>query len=64
MLSHGMMAPEVSVEEDAIVHPGDYIVTHPTGKFYPMRQEDFERMFEPHVPTPHPSIPDPGKVQT
>lgn len=57
MQKHGMMATDVSITEDEIVHPGDYIVTHPKGKFYPMRQKDFERMFEPYES----SIPDPGK---
>jgi hypothetical protein len=64
MQEHGMMNRDTAVTEDAIVHPGDYIVTHPSGKFYPVRQEDFERMFEPYESElPEPITPDPGKMQ-
>lgn len=37
-------------EQEEIVHPGDYIVTHPKGHYYVVRTEVFEAMFEPYDP--------------
>jgi hypothetical protein len=54
MQKHGMMNPDMAINPDEIVHPGDYIVTHPKGKYYPLRPEDFERMYEPYEAVAHP----------
>jgi hypothetical protein len=37
-------------EEEEIVHPGDYILTHAQGYFYRRSARDFEGMFEPYNP--------------
>lgn len=37
-------------DEEEIVHPGDYILTHTKGYFYRRSAKDFEALFEPYDP--------------
>jgi hypothetical protein len=49
MHKHGILLDPNENEE--IVHPGDYIVTHKThGHFYRRSSTDFEAMYEPYDP--------------
>jgi hypothetical protein len=54
MHKHGLLDGENAVNSEEIVCPGDYVVTHPNGKFYRLHSEEFEAMFEPYDITPHP----------
>jgi hypothetical protein len=53
MHKHGILATEFAVNPDEVVCPGDYIVTHPNGKYYRLHSVEFEASFEPYTPTPH-----------
>lgn len=46
---HGELHGERAIKEERIC-PGDYIVTDPHGKFYRMRTEMFETLYEPYPP--------------
>lgn len=63
MQHHGMISPDVAVNEDEIVHPGDYIVTNRKGQYFAQRPEQFEAMYEPYelIATPAPVIETSGK---
>lgn len=63
MQHHGMIHPDVAVNEDEIVHPGDYIVTNRKGKYFAQRSEQFEAMYEPYevAATPAPVAKEPKK---
>lgn len=52
MQKHGILH---GLNGEEIVHPGDYIVTHPRGHYYVVRSAEFEALFEPEDPTHHPS---------
>ena len=44
MQHHGILVK--GLNEDELVHPGDYIVTHPKGHYYVLRPERFEALYE------------------
>lgn len=53
MQHHGLLQRPHNEEE--IICPGDYIVTHSTnGSYYRAKAVDFEAQFEPYEPTPTP----------
>lgn len=53
MHKHGLLDGETALNPEELVCPGDYIVTHPKGKYYRLHPEEFEAMFEPYEPAPH-----------
>ncbi len=57
MQKHGQIN---GLNGEEVVHPGDYVVTDAKGRFYVLRPEEFERLYEPYEPTPHPT----PKVET
>lgn len=52
MQKHGLLD---GLNGEEKVCPGDYIVTSRNGNYYVLKPEDFEAMYEPYDPTPHPT---------
>lgn len=50
-------------EEEEIVHPGDYILTHTQGYFYRRAAKDFEALFEPYEVGEEKAPPEDWKAQ-
>lgn len=50
MQKHGLLD---GLNGEEIVCPGDYIVTDTKGRYYILKPEQFEAMYEPYIPTAH-----------
>lgn len=50
MQKHGIID---GLNGEEIVCPGDYIVTDAKGRFYVLKPEQFEAMYEPYTPNAH-----------
>lgn len=57
---HGLLN---GLNDEEVVCPGDYIVTHPKGHYYVLKSVDFEALYEPYeiVATPPPKVKDAPK---
>lgn len=52
MQKHGILVQ--SVNDEAVVCPGDYIVNDRKGNYYILKPAEFEAMYEPYETTAHP----------
>jgi len=52
MQKHGILD---GLNGEEKVCPGDYIVTDRKGRYYVLKAVEFEAMYEPYDPAPHPT---------